>query len=133
MYKQTNICYWFRRVISIVSPKRRARLIPKSVMRSMSFMRLLNFIHPTGKTKIILKLFPSFVVNDMVEILFNIIYKNVRIDHSHVMKLKTYKKPLLKLLSMGKGKPRTHFLHNQSSGFFNVVLQSIVSTLGHVN
>ena len=113
--------------------RRKTRHVPKSIVRSMPYIKTLVYKFPSGKASIlILKKFPPYVINDIVEILYNIIKGNIRIKQSHFERLKVYKKPLLKLITLPKGNSRKNFIYKQSGGFIGAVLPVITSLLGGV-
>lgn len=61
----------------------------------------------SSKRKSALKSFPSYVLDDLIEILFNVVKGNCNITQRQLKTLKRYKTPLLQLAnSKSKGKRR---------------------------
>ena len=79
--------------------------------------------------KKVLRNFPSYVINDIVEILYNIITRRIKIKSKDEKCLKPYKKPLLKLINTPKNS-RKAFVYKQKGGFIGAVLPIIASLIG---
>ena len=98
------------------------------IKRTLPFLKvLLN--SPTSRRAAILKTFPQFVVDDIVEILYNVVYGNVKIRNGQYKKvLKNEKAPLLKLIKLAPKKHmRRRFIYKQSGGFIGALLPIIAS------
>ena len=103
--------------------------LPKWVKRSLPYIKVLVKSNSNVNKKEVLRNFPSFVINEIVEILYNIITGSVKIGSKQKKCLKPYKKPLLKLVNTPK-KSRTNFVYKQKGGFIGAVLPIIASLIG---
>jgi hypothetical protein len=83
---------------------------------------------PAGKRSSILQAFPSFVVDDMVEVLYNVVLGNVNIG-SRKQNLKKYKKALLNIVNIKGKKAKRKIIYKQKGGFIGTLLPIILSTL----
>lgn len=112
--------------------KRRHHFTPLSIKRSMPFIKILT--KSTKKNKIeLLKRFPSYVIDDITEILVNIVKGNVKINGSSsskmIRKLRRYKKELVKLSNVKGKQNRRSFVYKQKGGFLGGVLPIATSLL----
>ena len=99
----------------------------------MPFIKVLVRSFPTVKRpELLLKRFPAYVTNDIVEILYNVVKGNIKMPHSKVNSLRRYKKSLLKLVNLPNKTRRQHFIYKQSGGFIGAVLPVIASLLGGI-
>jgi len=103
--------------------------LPKSVKRSLPYIKVLVKSKNNVNKNEVLRNFPPFVINDIVEILYNIVKGNIDIESKQKKCLKPYKKPLLKLVNMPK-KSRKNFVYKQKGGFIGAVLPIIASLIG---
>ena len=103
--------------------------LPKSVKRSLPYIKVLVKSKGNVNKKEVLRNFPEFLINDIVEILFNIITGKIDIGSKQKKRLKPYKKPLLKLVNTPK-KSRKTFVYKQKGGFIGAVLPIIASLIG---
>ena len=78
---------------------------------------------------LILQAFPSFVVDDLVEILFNIVLGNVNIG-TRKENLKKHKKALLEIVHTKSKKGRRQIIFNQKGGFIAALLPLVLGLLG---
>lgn len=104
-------------------------MLPKSVQRSLPYIKVLILSKANVDKKKVLHNFPPYVINDIVEILFNIIMGNIKITAKDQKSLKPYKKPLLKLVNTPK-RSRKAFVYKQKGGFIGAVLPIIASLIG---
>jgi hypothetical protein len=105
--------------------------LPKSVKRSLPYIKILAKSDHSVDKKEVLRNFPSFVINDIVEILYNIIMGKIEIGSKQKKCLKSYKKPLLKLVNIPKTS-RKKFVYKQTGGFIGAVLPIIASLIGGI-
>jgi hypothetical protein len=83
----------------------------------------------TMKRMNILQSFPSFVVDDMIEILYNVVLGKVNIGRK-VSKLQNLKKPLLDIVHTNGKKGKRNIIYKQSGGFLGALIPIILSVLG---
>jgi hypothetical protein len=103
--------------------------MPSSVKRSLPYIKVLVRSKKNINKIDLLRDFPSFVINDITEILFNIITGKLKVTDKDVKHLKKYKKPLLHLVNTPK-KSRKSFIYKQKGGFIGAVLPIIASLIG---
>ena len=103
--------------------------LPKSIKRSLPYIKILVKSNGNVNKKDVMRNFPSYVINDIVEILYNIITGSVKIRSKQKKRLKPYKKPLLKLVNTPKNS-RKNFVYKQKGGFIGAVLPIIASLIG---
>lgn len=103
--------------------------LPKSVQRSLPYIKVLVKSNADVDKKKVLRNFPPYVINDIAEILFNIITGKIKIGTKQKTRLKPYKKPLLKLVNTPKSS-RKSFVYKQKGGFIGAVLPIIASLIG---
>ena len=103
--------------------------LPKSIKRSLPYIKILVKSNGNVNKKDVMRNFSSYVINDIVEILYNIITGKIEIGSTQKKRLKPYKKPLLKLVNTPK-KSRKNFVYKQKGGFIGAVLPIIASFIG---
>lgn len=104
--------------------------IPKSVQRSMPYIKMLTKAR-LGVNKLdLLKRYPNFVINDIIEILLNVIKGNIPARRQEIKKLERFKRPLNKLVKIPTVVKRRNFIYKQKGGFIGAVLPVIASLVG---
>lgn len=91
---------------------------------------------PKSSRMTILQTFPSYVIDDLLEIIINIVHGNINVSHSKRDVLKQHKKSLLTLLnSRNKKAMRYFFINKQDGGFIAALLPIALAALGltHLN
>ena len=104
-------------------------MLPKSVKRSLPYIKVLVKSKSNINRKEVLCKFPQFVINDIVEILYNILTGQLKIKSEERKRLKPYKKPIIKLGNTPKSH-RKDFVYKQTGGFIGAVLPIIASLIG---
>ena len=99
--------------------------------RTVPYLRLLNDA-PAENRRQMLNSYPAFVVDDLVEILYNIIVSNVPLrcpKHRHVLK-----RNAAALNEIGNAvknrKKRKALIYQQTGGFLGAILPLVTSVLG---
>jgi hypothetical protein len=77
----------------------------------------------------ILHSFPSFVVDDIIEILYNVVLGKVDIGRRKV-KLHKHKKALLELVNIKSKNGRRKVIYKQTGGFLGALIPIVLSVLG---
>lgn len=99
--------------------------------RTYPYLQLL--MHNTSNTskKKLIQSFPDFVLDDIVEILYNILFDNVTVRSSAQLKvLNRYRRPLSNLYNTYKNKRiRRKLVREQSGGFLGAVIPIVASVL----
>lgn len=107
------------------------------MMKQHRFRQLLPYIQilKTSKSDVerrhIMKSVPNYILDDIVEILYNILHKNVLIrNRRYLDAMNKHKASLVKMFNIysKKGKRRT-FVRNQSGGFLGAIIPIIASVL----
>lgn len=99
--------------------------------RAIPYLELLiNNKSVKGKKKLI-QSFPDFVLDDIVEILYNILFDNVSVRSPRQLKiLDRYRRPLTTLFNTYKNKRiRRDLIRRQSGGFIGAVIPLVASVL----
>lgn len=104
--------------------------INRKIKRTLPFLRLLKQVPDKQKSKT-LRSFPTFVVDDMVEILYNLLYKNVHVKNtSHRATLFHNKRTLSNIVNAHKQKnKRKQLVYKQTGGFIGALLPVVTSVL----
>lgn len=78
-----------------------------------------------------IKTLPDFVIDDIVEIIYNLLFGNVNIRSGKQMQmLSRYRRPLIKLFNMYKNRrARRSMVREQSGGFIGAVIPVVASIL----
>jgi hypothetical protein len=105
-------------------------------MKSVSYKRSLPFFNAllkasTMKRMNILHSSPSYVVDDLIEILYNVVLGKVDIGRRAV-NLKKHKKALLDIVNTPSKKGKRRVIYKQKGGFLGALIPIILSTLGQV-
>jgi hypothetical protein len=83
----------------------------------------------------ILKKFPDYVVNDIIEILLNVVSGNIEISKHLQKSLRRQKRPLLQLMKDGKKaniKKRRSMVYKQNGGFLGAVIPVLASVISAI-
>ena len=100
----------------------------------MKFDRSLPYFNallkaPNNRRIEILQSFPTFVVNDLIEVLYNVVLGNVDVGRRKT-NMKKYKKSLIQLVSVKGKKNRRNVIYNQRGGFIGALIPIVLSVLG---
>ena len=92
---------------------------------------LLNSSFQPKTQKKLMKIFPNFVADDIVEILYNLLLKNVKIQNKHQRKvMNKHRRQLTRLFNNSKKKREgRRIVRNQRGGFLAAVLPVVASVL----
>ena len=83
---------------------------------------------PSARQMEILQSFPTFVVNDLIEVIYNVVMGNVDIGKRKT-KLKKHQKVLLELVSIKGKKNRRNLVFNQRGGFLGALIPLALSVI----
>lgn len=112
---------------------RRRKRLPRSIERSLPFLRILVKAPKGKKHKAkLLEKFPKYVTNDVIEILYNVVMGNLHITPPNQRKLKKHEKQILYLLNLSNLEKRRKYLYKQKGGFLASVIPLIASLVGGV-
>ena len=98
--------------------------------RSSPFILTLLKVKPSSRAKL-LHTFPTYVIDDIIEILYNVIHRKVPISAKRQNVLLKHKNPILRILNSGKSK-RRQILYKQRGGFLGALLPILSGVLGAV-
>lgn len=99
--------------------------------RCLPYVQLLRNIKSNGERRKIVANAPNYILDDMVEILYNILRRNIPIKNKRfLLAMNKYRSPLIKMFNIHskKGKRRL-FIRNQSGGFLGAFIPLIASVL----
>jgi hypothetical protein len=108
------------------------RHLPASINRSMPFIKILIKAKDNVDKTELLREFPDFVTNDIVEILYNIIMGNISLQSKEHKRLSLYQKPLLRLMNLPNKEKRQKFIYKQKGGFIGAILPVVASLIGGI-
>ena len=102
----------------------------RRLKRSIPFLKMLKQAPVRTKQKLI-RTFPPHVLDDMIEILYNILFENVHVRNSnHRTFMKKHKTILTRMFNArGKRRERNQLLLDQKGGFFAGLLPILASVL----
>jgi len=102
------------------------------------YSRVIPFVKVLDKSKSyvnkteILKNFPEFVTNDIIEILYNILVGKLHIKSCHKKTLAKHKTKMPEFANLSSLKKRRNFIYEQKGGFLGAILPAIISVLGNL-
>jgi hypothetical protein len=104
-------------------------------MKSLPYKRSLPFFNAllkasTMKRMNILHSSPSFVVDDLIEILYNVVLGKVDIGRRSV-NLKKHKKALLDIVNTPSKTGKRRIIYKQKGGFLGALIPIILSLFGN--
>lgn len=99
--------------------------------RSLPYLQLLKSA-PSKNRLVMLKAYPLFVIDDMVEILYNILNNNLSVPSRDFNKLVHRRKPILAdVYSAARNRRlRKKLILNQKGGFIGAIIPILTSVLG---
>lgn len=104
--------------------------IPRSFNRTLPFLKILLKSKPRVNKIEILKSFPDYVTNDIVELLYNILTGNVPIKPRQKVSLTKHRKAMHNFANLPSLKSRKSFIYKQKGGFLTTILPLMISALG---
>lgn len=108
------------------------KIIRDSIKRSLPFIKILLKSSPRINKGKLLKRFPDFVADDLVNVIFNIVMGNIPTSKAQIKSLKRHKKSLLHLINQQNKKKQRHFIYKQKGGFLTALLPVIASLIGGI-
>lgn len=109
-----------------------ASAVPKNFRRTLPFLKILQKSKPRVNKIDLLKKFPEFVTNDIVELLHNVLVGNVKIHASQKKKLAKHRRAMHTFANLGNLKKRRSFIYKQKGGFLMTILPLLASILGKI-
>ena len=109
-----------------------AQVLPKSVQRSYPFIKILIKSRPSVNKAELLRKFPPYVTNDIIEILHNVVTGQLPIKSKQKQTLGKYKNQLVRLVNIRKHKQKQKYFHNQNGHFIGALLPILASVLGGI-
>jgi hypothetical protein len=104
--------------------------VPKTFKRSLPFLKILHNSQPRANKIELMKKFPEFVLDDMVELLYNVLIGSVKIKPTQKESLKRHKRKMYQFADLPTKKDRRDFIYKQKGGFLTAILPIIASLLG---
>ena len=98
--------------------------------RALPFVKVLDKSKPRVNKSDILKKFPEYVTDDIVEILHNILIGKLKIKPNQKKILAKNKKKMHEFANLPSLKKRRDFIYKQKGGFLGAILPVIASVLG---
>ena len=100
--------------------------------RALPFVKVLDKSKPHVNKSDILKNFPDYVTDDIVEILHNILIGKLSVKPSQKKILAKNKKKMHEFANLPSLKKRRNFIYKQKGGFLGAILPVIASVLGNL-
>lgn len=104
--------------------------VPKAFARTLPFLKVLQKSRPKVNKVELLKKFPDYVANDIVELLYNILTGNVPVNKSHKTQLSKHRKAMHRFADLPSLKSRRDFMYKQKGGFLSTIIPLAISALG---
>ena len=124
MFEQNSI----NNVIRVVAAA--AMTIPRTFRRTLPFLKILAKSKPRVNKIELLRRFPDYVTNDIIEMLYNILVGNVRISSKQKSMLSKHRKAMHNFANLNSLSGRRQFIYKQKGGFITTILPMIISALG---
>lgn len=77
----------------------------------------------------ILQSFPSFVIDDLLEVLHNVIFGKVNLSSGKQKALKKHQKPLLDIVNTKNKRLMRKIIYKQNGGFIGTILPIVLSAI----
>lgn len=105
----------------------------RKLKRTLPYITLLKDT-PDHLKKKRLATFPEFVLDDIIEILYNILYRNINVRNAkHMSSLLKNKNTLSRIVGAHKQKSkRRKLMRQQSGGFLAAILPILAATLSSI-
>ena len=102
-------------------------MINKRIQRSVPYIRVLA----NAKNKVqMLKSFPKFVIDDIIEVIINIVFGNVKLSRTQKTFFIKRKKSVVDILDkVNKRKKRTTLIYSQKGGFIAGLIPILASVI----
>ena len=104
--------------------------IREKYTRALPFVRVLDKSNSCVNKCDILKKFPKFVTDDIIELLQNILIGKLPIKSSQKKALAKHRNKMHEFATLPSLKMRRKFIYQQKGGFLGTILPIIVSALG---
>lgn len=108
------------------------KMTSTSIARSVPFIKIMIKSKSSVDKGDLLRKFPSFVIDDIAQILRDVVLKRIPIRKRYVKALQAHKKPLLKLAKLKNKKGRSKLIYKQKGGFIAGILPIIASLIGGI-
>ena len=100
--------------------------------QSLPFFNILLKV-PKESTRKLIQLFPTFVIDDLLEIIVNIVRGNLIISKKKKVELHRHKRSLLSIVNTKNKKLMRKIIYKQKGGFLAALLPIALAALGLVN
>ncbi len=101
-----------------------------TIERTTPYVKVLINSAPKVDKMKLLKRMPPHVVNDIIEILYNVIRGNIKVNDKDFKVLRKFKKPLMRLVNIPVKNKRKQFVYKQKGGFIGALLPIVASLVG---
>ena len=100
------------------------------IQRSLPFIEVMMKSKPYKNKVKLLKFFPQFVTDDIIEFIYNIVTQKLPVECKDIEKLKKFQNKILHLLNIPDQRRRRTYMYNQTGGFLGAFLPIIASLVG---
>lgn len=120
----------FKHSRKIPSYRRLRRYAPESVTRSLPFIKfMISNIGDVNRMQL-LRGFPTWVADDIIEILYNIVMGNIHAPKNKINQLRPHVGRLKTLVNQPNKTMRREYVYKQSGGFISALLPIAASIIG---
>lgn len=88
---------------------------------------------PNNKRMTILQSFPSFVIDDLLEVIVNIVRGNVNITKAKKLVLQKHKRSLLSLVNSKNRRLMRKIMYKQNGGFLGALIPIVLSAISAIS
>lgn len=88
---------------------------------------------PSSKRMTILQSFPSFVIDDLLEVIVNIVRGNVNITKAKKLVLQKHKRSLLSLVNSKNRRLMRKIMYKQHGGFLGALIPIVLSAISAIS
>ena len=103
---------------------------PNPIQRSLPYIEVMMKSKPHMVKGELLRYFPEFVTDDLIEVIYNIATQKIDITCEQLKKLKKFQRQTLHLLNISNKRKRRTYMVNQTGGFLGAFLPIIASLVG---
>ena len=101
------------------------------LLKSVPYIDTLLIAPPSSRVHL-LRSFPAYVIDDIVEILYNVVMNNVNVHSSHISKLSRHKNALNTLIRARRKHTRQKVMYKQNGGFLGAVIPIIAGVVSEL-
>ena len=106
--------------------------VPSNFKRTLPYLKILHKSKNNVNKLELLKKFPTHVMNDIIELLYNILIGSVGVKANQKKLLSRHRRKMYEFASLPSLKTRRDFIYKQKGGFLGAILPILASVLGGI-